>query len=76
MWKFVFASGYHSCHGLAGVTRIIIKTFSLRTFHKTFGIMQNRGKAQRLVEPILLENIYCLAQQILSPRKLSLDLMR
>ena len=43
----LFASGYQSCDGHAGVTRIIIGTLSLKTLFKTFGIMQNGGKAKR-----------------------------
>ena len=38
------ASGYHSCDGQAGATRVIIGTLSLRTLLKTIGIMQNWGK--------------------------------
>ena len=35
----LIASGYHSCDGQAGVTRIIVGTLSLGTLLKTFGIM-------------------------------------
>ena len=40
----LIASGYRSCDGQAGVTRIIIGTLSFRTLLKTFGIMKNGEK--------------------------------
>ena len=43
--NILIASGYHSCDGEAGVARIVIGSFSLKNLLKTFGIMQNGGKA-------------------------------
>ena len=72
----LIASGYHSCGGQAGATRIIIGALSLRTLLKTFGIMQNGENQKSFCGTNFVGSICCLTEWMWPPRKLSLDLMR